>query len=41
MEESNVSVKVRGLEKKLSVICIEVMIQRQRWNKGGSINDEK
>jgi len=32
MEESNASVKVRGIERKekLSVICIEAMIQRQR-----------
>jgi len=30
-KEINVSVKVRGIEKieKLSVVCIEVMIQRQ------------
>jgi len=32
MKESNVSVKVRGIEKKekLSVVCIEVMIQALR-----------
>jgi len=30
MKESNVSVKVRGIERKESVVCVEVMIQRQR-----------
>ena len=44
MEESNVS--IRGIERKekLSVICIELMSFRQRWNQGakrGSIPNEK